>query len=207
MDVLFKIAGAFPLTEIRPTAQSSLGLASRSVREELWLQHLNTNRLKMWLRLTQHIFSPLDVLLTVHHSTSTYWNKRDALFIKFIENQELLHVSSINCSPSGGDTQATPGMLRAYNVNWLCRDCSFLTLYARNIPSAVCAGSPEDEQVMLETCRGSWFSINWMKSASRWFRYTDPLPTPPYIYLSISPCFVTFPTTVPIIVSHIKKIS
>jgi hypothetical protein len=26
---------------------------------------------------------------------------------------------------------------------------------ARNIPSAVCAAPPEDEQVMLETCRGS----------------------------------------------------
>jgi hypothetical protein len=31
---------------------------------------------------------------------------------------------------------------------------SQLTLYARNIPSAVCAGPPEDEQVTLETCRG-----------------------------------------------------
>jgi hypothetical protein len=26
--------------------------------------------------------------------------------------------------------------------------------YARNIPSAVCEGPPEDAQVMLETCRG-----------------------------------------------------
>jgi hypothetical protein len=44
-----------------------------------------------------------------------------------------------------------------------------------NIPSAVCLSPPEDEQVMLETCRGSWFSINWMKRASRWFHYTDTL--------------------------------
>jgi hypothetical protein len=29
-----------------------------------------------------------------------------------------------------------------------------LTLYARNIPNAVCAGTPEDEQVKLETCTG-----------------------------------------------------
>jgi hypothetical protein len=29
-----------------------------------------------------------------------------------------------------------------------------LTLYASNIPSAVCTVPPEDEQVMLETCRG-----------------------------------------------------
>jgi hypothetical protein len=40
---------------------------------------------------------------------------------------------------------------------------------------AVCAGPPEDKQVMLETCRGPWFSLNWMKSASRWFHYTDIL--------------------------------
>jgi hypothetical protein len=30
---------------------------------------------------------------------------------------------------------------------------SQLTLCASNIPNAVCAGPPEDEQVMLETCR------------------------------------------------------
>jgi hypothetical protein len=44
---------------------------------------------------------------------------------------------------------------------------SQLTLYARIIPSAVCVAPPEDEPVMLETWRGPWFSINWMKSASR----------------------------------------
>jgi hypothetical protein len=31
---------------------------------------------------------------------------------------------------------------------------SQLTLYARNIPSDVCSAPPEDEQIMLETCRG-----------------------------------------------------
>jgi hypothetical protein len=34
-------------------------------------------------------------------------------------------------------------------------DHSQLTLYARNISSAVCVEPPEDEQVMFETCRGS----------------------------------------------------
>jgi hypothetical protein len=47
-----------------------------------------------------------------------------------------------------------------------------LTLYARSIPNPVCVTPPEDEQVMLETCGGPWFSINWMKGASRWFHYT-----------------------------------
>jgi hypothetical protein len=50
---------------------------------------------------------------------------------------------------------------------------SQLTLYARNILSAVCAVPPEDEQVMLETCIGPWISINCMKSVSRLFHHTD----------------------------------
>jgi hypothetical protein len=50
---------------------------------------------------------------------------------------------------------------------------SQLILHACNIPNVICAAPPEDEQVMHKTCRGSWFSINWIKSASRWFHYTD----------------------------------
>jgi hypothetical protein len=45
--------------------------------------------------------------------------------------------------------------------------------YACNIPSAVCSVPPEDEHVMLETCRGSRFSIKWMNSSSRWFHYAE----------------------------------
>jgi hypothetical protein len=58
-----------------------------------------------------------------------------------------------------------------------CMRChSQLALYECITPSAVCAAPPPvDEQVMLETCRGPWFSINWMKSASRWFHYNDIL--------------------------------
>jgi hypothetical protein len=50
---------------------------------------------------------------------------------------------------------------------------SQLTLYARNIPNAVCVAPPENEQVMLVTGRGLWFSINWMQGASLWFHYTE----------------------------------
>jgi hypothetical protein len=59
-------------------------------------------------------------------------------------------------------------------TKWNCNRVTALqlTLYARSIPNTVCAVPPEDEQVMLETCRGLWFSIKWMKSASRWFHYT-----------------------------------
>jgi hypothetical protein len=60
----------------------------------------------------------------------------------------------------------------AYNVSWLWHGCK-LTSYARSIPNAVCVAPPEYEQVMLETCRSFWFSINWMKIASRWFHYTN----------------------------------
>jgi hypothetical protein len=38
---------------------------------------------------------------------------------------------------------------------------------------ALPAAIPEDKQVMLETCRGPDFLINWIKCASRWFRYND----------------------------------
>jgi hypothetical protein len=68
---------------------------------------------------------------------------------------------------------------------------SQLTLYACNIPNAVCVEPPENEQIMLETCKGLWLSINWIKSASGWvslYWYTtmhgqqniklDGIPTP-----------------------------
>jgi hypothetical protein len=96
-------------------------------------------------------------MLAIQGSTvyQNYDNKGNALFIQFIENKRPLHVSSITCSSSGGFTQTELGILRAYNVSCLCHDCSFTaTLYARNIPSAVCAETPADEQVMLETCKG-----------------------------------------------------
>jgi hypothetical protein len=47
--------------------------------------------------------------------------------------------------------------------------------HARNIPSAFSTTPPENEQIMLETCRGTSFLINWIKSASRWFHYNDIL--------------------------------
>jgi hypothetical protein len=40
---------------------------------------------------------------------------------------------------------------------------------------SVCWAPPENEQVMLETRRGPQFLINWIKSASRLFHYTDIL--------------------------------
>jgi hypothetical protein len=39
------------------------------------------------------------------------------------------------------------GILRAYNVSWLCHDCFETAIVPQPQP-------PEDEQVILETCRG-----------------------------------------------------
>jgi hypothetical protein len=50
-----------------------------------------------------------------------------------------------------------------------------LVYYVRIVSLDCDTFAPEDEQVMLETCGGPWFSINWMKIASRWFHYTDIL--------------------------------
>jgi hypothetical protein len=59
-----------------------------------------------------------------------------------------LHVSSISFSSSGGT---------ATNGTW-CIACVFgctrVGVDACNVPSAVCAVPPKDEQVMLETGRG-----------------------------------------------------
>jgi hypothetical protein len=123
-----------------------------------------------FVKTGQEVQNKLNALLTVHHSISVQWNQRDKLCIQFIENQEPLHISSISCSSSGGAAQTALGILRAVPL----QSChSQLTLYARNTLNAVCGAPPEDEQAMLETCRGLWFSKNWMKIASRWFHCTD----------------------------------
>jgi hypothetical protein len=46
------------------------------------------------------------------------------------------------------------------------------TWYIACVLCQLTATPPEDEQVMLETCRDPWFLINWTRSASRWFHYT-----------------------------------
>jgi hypothetical protein len=78
-------------------------------------------------------------------------------------------------------TLTSPGSTKT--VLWDVRPCceqrncnrgaaNWQTLYARNIPNAVCAGPPKDGKVTLETCRRPWFSINCTKRASRWFNHT-----------------------------------
>jgi hypothetical protein len=47
--------------------------------------------------------------------------------------------------------QEALGILRAFHSSPGSRQ---LTQHACNMPSAACVAPPEDEQVMLETCRG-----------------------------------------------------
>jgi hypothetical protein len=103
------------------------------------------------------------------------WHYMQTMYrVRFV--QHLLRIAAIVAQP-------TDIIRKQYTECVLCSSSwvslqswhSQLTLYARNIPSAVCLAPPEDEQVMLETCRCPWFSINWMKCASRWFHYTDIL--------------------------------
>jgi hypothetical protein len=58
-------------------------------------------------------------------------------------------VSGITRSSSGGAIQKALGILRACYVG-----CTRIGVEYTSIPSAVCEAHPEDEQVMLETCRG-----------------------------------------------------
>jgi hypothetical protein len=104
----------------------------------------------------------------IHFSYSLLRIKGLYIFRALLAHPEVPDIISMQytkcrlCSTSGGWAST----LQPYH--------SQLT-YACNIPNAVCGASPEDEQVMLEKCRGLGFSINWMKSASRWLHYTDIL--------------------------------
>jgi hypothetical protein len=82
------------------------------------------------------------------------YNETNVMHFSFnllrIKGLHMFH--SINYSSSAGAPKKAFGILRACYVSWLWHGCSetaTVTLYARNIPNAVCESSPEDEQVML----------------------------------------------------------
>jgi hypothetical protein len=98
----------------------------------------------------------------------------DALFIQLIENQEPLHVSRITCSFSEGATQTAFGILRACHLSWLCYDCSETV----TVPQPTDIIRTQRTKCRLFNARNIWgslFSVNWIKSAWRWFHYTDVL--------------------------------
>jgi hypothetical protein len=70
-------------------------------------------------------------LLTVHHSTSVQWNQRDALSIQLLWINGLYMFQALLAHPLE-TMQVVLGILS----------------------NAACAATPQDEQVMLETCRG-----------------------------------------------------
>jgi hypothetical protein len=85
--------------------------------------------------------------------------------------QGVLHTATwyIACTLSVGCYQGWSGPFHSNPGS------SQQTIHASNIPSADCVSAPEYEQVMLETWRVPWFSINWITSSSRWFHYIDLL--------------------------------
>jgi hypothetical protein len=67
--------------------------------------------------------------------------------------------------------------LAVARLQWNCNRATASWHNTHTIYQVFCVAPPEDEQVVLETCRGPWFSINWTISASRWFHYADILHT------------------------------
>jgi hypothetical protein len=89
------------------------------------LQHnVKVNEIKSKVKYDKRIKdkNELNVLLTVHHSTSVWRNQRDALSIQFIKNQGPPHVSSFACSSLSGAAQTALGIWRACYVSWLHQD-------------------------------------------------------------------------------------
>jgi hypothetical protein len=146
-------------------------------------------------------FSNLSEWVIIASKLYPYYQYDETNVMHFSFN--LLRIKGLYMFRAGGATQTALGVLLVY-VRGLCYDCSFtiavklklwhsqLTLYARNIPNAVCITPPKDEQVMLETCRCPWFSINWMRSASRWFHRSDILWYTVSKTLSLSMSFLNF---------------
>jgi hypothetical protein len=66
-----------------------------------------------------NLCNELNVLLTVHHSTSVQLKQRDALLIQLIKNKGHLYFSNITCSSSEAAAQRAFGILRACYVSWL----------------------------------------------------------------------------------------
>jgi hypothetical protein len=74
--------------------------------------------------------------------------------------KSLYMFSHITCLSSGGATKRH--LVYSVRMSVGCDTIAVslttchthLTIYVRSIPNAVCLAPPEDEQVMLETCKG-----------------------------------------------------
>jgi hypothetical protein len=83
-----------------------------------------------------------------------------------------LYMFRITCLSLGGASQTALGVLRAYKVSETAIVAQSTDIIRTQYTRCRLWAPPEDEQVMLETCKGPWFSINWMKSTLRLFHYT-----------------------------------
>jgi hypothetical protein len=104
----------------------------------------------MILTINNKYFPQYSEISVMHFLFSLFRIKNLYMFRALLSQpQETLHklhliycvrVMSVGCTRIGVPLQS-----------WCCQ----LTKHARNIPSAVCVAPTEDEQVILETCRGS----------------------------------------------------
>jgi hypothetical protein len=72
-----------------------------------------------------------------------------------ISQRAQFSVSELLFTTVGKSTLRDKGIMKMLKLRLLQPCRSQLTLYPRNTPNAVCAASPEDKQVILETRRGS----------------------------------------------------
>jgi hypothetical protein len=122
-----------------------------------------------YLQVSSVVVSIMKPMWCTFHST--YWESRAStcfehylLILRRCWTNGTWYIACVLCQ------------LAVSRLQFHCNRATALQLtYTRNIPSVMCAAPPEDEQVMLETCRGPWFSINLMKSVSCWFYYADIL--------------------------------
>jgi hypothetical protein len=70
---------------------------------------------------------------------------------------------SFCCTRFGVELSSTPNLVQPTDITHTqCTKCH-------------CATPPENEQLTIETYRGPYFLINWIKCISRWFHYAGTL--------------------------------
>ena len=133
--------------------------------------HFLLNHSVYYRRISCHVFY---VLLTVHFDVILVNDQLDALFLNVFISTPL-HVSSSKCSSSGGPTYINTPSGITHSSGWLSGRPVGRTGKPDShplecvIPDGVLiqVGPPDDEHLLLETCRG--VEINTLrKSASSW---------------------------------------
>jgi hypothetical protein len=122
---------------------------------------VKVNTVEMYSKLPWHQYSETNV---VHFLFSLLRIKGLYMFRALLARlQEVLHKRHLLY------------LLCACYVSWLLPGLvgAAKWQHASSIASGVCLAPSEDEQVMLETCSGFQFTMNWIKRASRRFHCTE----------------------------------